>query len=162
MNVTQEINLMKIPKRALSYSFLIFLVLFVFVGLSSCTTLSMETFAKLSENDLFNTAQLYQQDAISDNQRLEAMRIYQYYIDKFDTHPYRVMESRYEIGFINFYLENYDEAEKIFRDLIQEYNEGGNKYTPQWIFILSTKLKDEIVQARKEKILKESEKAKKK
>lgn len=132
--------------------------LFVF----SCSTFSASNFDGLSENDVFNKIQLSQQKASTKTQYNDIIASYQYYISNFDSRLDRVMEARYEIAYINYYLKNYDAADADFRSIISEYENGGSSYTMQWIYVLSVKLRDEITKIKTEKILAAEKKSAKK
>ena len=140
--------------------------LLVFVGIIfqlSCTTFSIRDYTELDENDLFNKAQLLQQSAITKSKYEQTIELYELYIEKFSERPDRILESKYEIGYINFYLKQYDMAEEIFIFIIKQYEDGdAAKQAPQWILVLSKKLKNNIKALRTAKILEESEKLEKK
>ncbi len=129
-------------------------ILFLF---TSCASFSIEELKELTEDELFTRAQLSQQQAISETDYKNTIATYEYYTQTFTDRPDRSMEARYEIAYIHYYLEEYDIAEQIFRALIHEYENGANEYTPQWIFVLATKLKDKIVKMRTEEILEASQ-----
>lgn len=144
------------------------LVGFMAVGLTflflSCATFSLDSMEELNENDFFNNVQIKQQEAVTEQAFENIIAIYEMYIEKFTentTRPDRIMEARYEIGYVNHYLKRYDDAEKIFRSIIAEYETGDVKYAPQWIMVLSKQLKEDIQTIRKERILAESEKQEK-
>lgn len=141
---------------------LLWFALAVFFTLSGCTTFSQKEFEGLEENQLFNKIQIMQQNAISQKQYKKIIACYEYYIATHEQKLDRIMEARYEIGYINYYLKNYDAAQKEFRSIIHDYENGGSSYTMEWIYVLSIKLRDQITAIKKEEILKEELKAQKK
>lgn len=137
------------------HSLILFMLLF---SLGGCSTFSQKEFEGLDENQLFNKIQIMQQNAISPKQYKKIIACYQYYITTHEERRDRVMEARYEIAYINYYLKNYDSAQNDFRSIINEYENGGSSYTMQWIYVLCVKLRDEITNIKKAEILKKEQK----
>lgn len=146
------------PFRRLVSFFPVASLFLLLLTLSACTSFSTDDLQSLSENDLFNKAQRTQQSAVTKTEYKNTIQMYQYYIDRFNQRPDRVMEARYEIGYIHYFLGQYEAAEALFRTLIHEYDTGADAYTPQWIYVLSNQLKDKIVKLRSDRIVAESKK----
>lgn len=141
--------------------FLSFIVPIFLTALAGCVTLKPEDYQNYDENKLFNTIQLKQQACVTKKEYNNVITLYQYYIEKFPEKKDRVMESRYEIGYINYFLKNYDAAETIFRSIIADFEGGADQYALKWIEVLSIKLRDEITAIKTQKILEADAKQKK-
>lgn len=121
--------------------------------LMSCLSVNLKDYDHYEENALFNEIQKKQQACTGEKAYKNVISLYQYYIDRFPERKDRVMEARYEIGYIHYFLKNYDEAEAVFRSIIVDFEQGAEQYAMQWIRVLSVKLRDEIVAIKTKKIL---------
>ncbi len=95
----------------------------------------------LEPKELFQRAQ---EAVVERNDYETALRYYQAFLQRFPDDVQRVVEAEYEIAFLHYKMGEYDEAKRMFNELIARYEGDQAKILPQWPLILSRKVLEKI------------------
>lgn len=96
---------------------------------------------ELSPEALLQTAQ---EQVIRHNDYETALFYYEAFIERFPSIPNKIIEAKYEIGFIKYRQKKYDEAKVQFTQIIEAYSGSEAQSFPSWPYILATKLLETI------------------
>ena len=107
-----------------------------------CETVPTEVKDSISSAELFRLAQ----DAYNLNLHNTALFYYDVIIERFRADRYISLSAQYEIAFIHFRLGRLELARAMLEDILTEYQRSRNNF-PQWVWILSRKIYDQIVEA---------------
>ncbi|MBN2509326.1 MAG: hypothetical protein JXB03_03580 [Spirochaetales bacterium] len=105
--------------------------------LSGCTTVPKSIDENLSINEYFQKAQ---EAVVQRNDYDTALLYYQTFKERFPEEKGRIVEADYEIAFIYYKKEQFDQAETLFRDIIARYELPEAQDYYQWPKVLSEKL----------------------
>ena len=111
-------------------------ILAVFV-LSGCTSVPPVIPEDLSQPEFFQKAQEQ-----ADNNRWDnALLYYETFLERFPDDLPNVLAARYEIAFVQYKKERYQESKKLFSELLDTYKSFDNPLSvPQWPRVLAEKL----------------------
>lgn len=124
-------------KRSLPFVLLLGSILLVF---GSCQTVPEEIPPGLSQMEMFQRAQ-----EASDEGRYDvALQYYEEFLVRFPQEPGPIVEAEYEIAFIAYKQERYEDAIAGFEAVIGRYDEDDAAELPAWPLVLSEKLLERI------------------
>ena len=107
-----------------------------------CETVPTEVDESISSAELFRLAQ----DAYNLSLYDTALFYYDLIIERFRADRFISLSAQYEIAFIHFRRGRVELARTMLEDLLAEYQRNRNNF-PQWVWILSRKIYDQIVEA---------------
>jgi outer membrane protein assembly factor BamD (BamD/ComL family) len=115
-------------------------VLCIFI-LSGCTSPPPVIPEDISQPEIFQRAQEQ-----ADNNRWDnALIYYRTFLERFPDDLPNVLAARYEIAFIQYKKEQYQESKKLFSELLETYKTFDNPLAvPQWPRVLAEKLLKKI------------------
>ena len=117
------------------------LALVMLLALTSCYSVPESIDEDLSINEYFQKAQ----EAVVEHNDFEtALFYYNTFKERYPEEYGRIVEADYEIGFIYYKKEQYEEAKKIFEDVLDRYTTANAGLYPEWPKILSEKLLNKI------------------
>ncbi len=120
-------------------------IMFMFI-LAGCAGVPKEIPEGLQPEEYFKNAQ----SAVVDwGNYKAALFYYEEFLKRYPDMKGKAIEAEYEIAFIHYKQENYNESEKRFRALLDKYKTDESLYYPEWIRILSEKMLLKIEEANK-------------
>ena len=143
MNFTQSENLSTIDgmiRKALLSGLLIILAV-----LSGCRSVPDSIDENLSINEYFQKAQ---EAVVQWNDYDTALLYYKTFEERFPEEYARIVEADYEIAFIYYKKEQYDQAEALFKDIIARYDTPLAETFYLWPKVLSEKILEKIQEKR--------------
>ena len=112
---------------------LLFILLLVFY---SCESTPDEIPPDLSKAEMFQLAQ----EAVDEERWDTALRYYHEFIERNPEDSGSTVEAEYEIAFIDYKRENYEQALDKFESLIAKYEMNSSNSLPEWPRVLAEKL----------------------
>lgn len=117
--------------------------LMVLVLFSSCAGGPEEVPEDMDPEELFQKAQ----EAVVDYEDYKtALSYYEAFLERYPEDQQNRVIAQYEIAFIYYKMEKYDEAKERFQELISEYQGEAVRVLPQWPKVLSEKLLGRIAE----------------
>ena len=112
----------------------------LFLLLLGCQTQIPEIPEDLSQPEFFQRAQ----DAADDNNWPVALHYYETFIERFPNDEENVVAAEYEIAFIHYKMEEYEESQQLFEAILAKYDSDEDGSLPAWPRILSEKILDKV------------------
>lgn len=114
-------------------------VVFVLI-IAGCQSAPEEIPPNLSQMEMFQRAQ----EAADEDDYDQALRYYQEFIARYPDDESSIIEAEYEIAFIAYKQERYDEALSGFNAILASYDDGTGRQLPEWPRVLSARLIERI------------------
>lgn len=108
--------------------------------LAGCQSAPEEIPPDLSQMEMFQRAQ----EAADENDYDLALRYYQEFIERFPEDEGSIVEAEYEIAFIAYKQERYEEALAGFNAILATYETDTSGQLPEWPRVLSARLIERI------------------
>jgi len=115
-------------------------ILVTILFISGCATTDQKINTDIPPLKFFQLAQ----DAYDSRDYDLALEYYKTFIKEYPDEKAKIMEARYEIAFIHYKNNRYQQAEKLFQEIIDTYSEETSSAYPEWPKILSEKLLKKI------------------
>ncbi|MFP4153606.1 MAG: outer membrane protein assembly factor BamD [Alkalispirochaeta sp.] len=123
-------------------------IISVFLGalllLASCQSTPEEIPEGLSKAQMFQRAQ----EEVDRRNYEQALRYYDEFIRRNPDDPGSIIEAEYEIAYIAYKQDDYDTAEVLFEELLEQYDGENADELPEWPQVLAAKLLDRIEEER--------------
>lgn len=128
---------------------ILFITLAVF--LASCSSVPKDLKDEnVTPEEFFQKAQ---EAVINWNRYKLAIAYYEEFMLRYPDMKNKIIEAEYEIAFIKYKQEKYDESEALFRQLLDKYETDEAIYYPEWPRVMAHKILAEIEKERNKKSL---------
>jgi len=144
-------------KAALTRLFLMLLLCISLVAglFFSCTTVPKEIEEGLKPAEFFQRAQTA---VVERNDFKTALQYYRTFLERFPDDIQNGVAAEYEIAFIYYKMKNFDEAKRLFGELVARYEGDAAMVLPRWPKVLSEKILAKIDAAENDQAKKEQAK----
>jgi len=109
---------------------------FLLFGFGACESVPDEIPEDLSPAEMFQRAQ----EAVDESHWDTALRYYEEFIIRYPDERGMIVEAEYEIAFITYKKEQYQDALDMFRAILADYEADNSDVLPDWPEILSLRL----------------------
>jgi outer membrane protein assembly factor BamD (BamD/ComL family) len=117
--------------------FPIFFIMLITLLFYACSTTQDTVEEDLTPGEYFQKAQT----AAGDQRDYEkALRYYETFLKQYPDQQLLAIEAEYEIAFLYYKMEKYDEALALFNKIIEKYRQPESSILPAWPEVLSKKL----------------------
>ncbi len=136
-------------------------IFMIFAVFTAClTTVDTTIPEEITAEELFFKAQVQQGKIKTIKDYEEVINLYKKIEIIFPEYKTIILESKYEIAFLNYQQKNYDEAEMMFYEILKIHEKDTTNQLPKWSKKLSEIMlvKIEEIKAKKSKLKKKKEK----
>ncbi len=106
------------------------------VALTACSSVPEPVPEGLSPAEMFQRAQ----EAVDESDWDQALLFYEVFIERFPDNRGMIVEAEYEIAFIAYKQEQYEDSRFLFEAILANYEADNSGELPEWPEILSRKL----------------------